>query len=315
MTVNISDYRSPEERLLNHKQIKKFPKEVRDVVVDLVNNYGIVYRLQKDGQHLLLYSGKENDRPFKVGAMRNPPAQLRYLRGWIEDHVPAYVEEKKEKATVDAIFKCAQGCKDASFTSVEEINAHYDKEHRDEPVEDLSEQEALDSHVEQGMAQGAPFQKEPEWVPYVSASGKQSQYIEVTKDSDPVVYRCTFEGCEFQRVGEARGLHLHEQVHTPEGQEIRRKAQHKGGQAMAQRFAEKRGDLAPRESVGTAVGALQTLASIYDCVVISKPEYAELTAKADPMLETALRDEVARLQQELDEVNAKMALAKEAFGL
>lgn len=300
---------------LLHKDIKRFPKPIRDIIVDLVSNYEVTHRVQKDGQHVLLYSGKEGERPLKVGAQRNPPATLRYLRDWIAEHVPDYYNDEKEQ-TVQATFKCTQGCKDAAFTSIEEINAHYAEQHSPEPtewVEPKAKPEdsswakekaiagiAAANEAGRQLGEAIKAHAEIEWVPYVyPSSGKTSEFLEQGVDVDPPILRCKAEGCDYQRVGKFTGAHLHENSHTSAGAKQREAARKKAADSR-------------RKAAGSnsqVREALEVLAAASGLVVMTEDEVLDTTECE------ALQAEVDRLRKELDEVNAKMALIREATGL
>lgn len=82
---------------LTHAKIRKFGKPVRDLLVLAVNTHGIDYRLQRDGQHVLLYSGRVGESPYKVSSSRPPEQAVEYLRTWLGEHVPDFEREESDE--------------------------------------------------------------------------------------------------------------------------------------------------------------------------------------------------------------------------
>jgi hypothetical protein len=59
--------------------MRKFPREVQDLVMYLVNTEGIRWR-DIDKIHLLLYPPDGKSRPFKIAAARPAEHQLQFIR-------------------------------------------------------------------------------------------------------------------------------------------------------------------------------------------------------------------------------------------
>lgn len=67
---------------LTRKDLRKYPKEVADAVLEAVNERGVHYRLI-DGSHMRLYNGKRGEPPFQLAASREAKYTLQYLRSWM----------------------------------------------------------------------------------------------------------------------------------------------------------------------------------------------------------------------------------------
>lgn len=84
---------------LEMRLLRKFDERVARMMMDLVNTYGVRFRIQKDGQHVLLYPLNEfnQSRPFKVGAHRPGVQGMEHLEKWVKDAVtPALVTSQAE---------------------------------------------------------------------------------------------------------------------------------------------------------------------------------------------------------------------------
>lgn len=65
---------------ITRKDMTKFPREAQDLVLHLVNNEGIRWRIA-DHNHILLYPPDGVGRPFKISSSRPAEATNRYIRG------------------------------------------------------------------------------------------------------------------------------------------------------------------------------------------------------------------------------------------
>lgn len=270
--------RKATEDTLKHSQIKKFDREVRDAVLTLVNTYGVPYRLQRDGQHLMLYTGKQGERPFKVSASRPAQQQLAYLVPWLVENYPEINIEsapKKETAYGVHLFEDSDGngkCRVCGF------------ERDDGRAEHISGEEPSGFEV---------FERE-EWEPFVYQSGKQSEFLEVSTKEKRL--RCIVEGCGYTKEGSFTGIHLHEAIHSGEFEEITRKS------AETRKVKQER-------KVEVLAEALDILLKPHGYVAVRAEDVAEQKEVE------SLRAENERLRKELDEIKAKFDLAREAFGL
>lgn len=68
-----------EVKPLRPKDLRAFHKKVRTVVLALVNDNNLRWRMP-DGQHLFIYPPDGTSRPFKVSAHRRDDATLNFLR-------------------------------------------------------------------------------------------------------------------------------------------------------------------------------------------------------------------------------------------
>lgn len=84
---------------LEMRALRSFDERVARMMMDLVNTYGVRFRIQKDGQHVLLYPLNEynRSRPFKVSAHRPGVQGMEHLEKWVKEAVtPALVVSQAE---------------------------------------------------------------------------------------------------------------------------------------------------------------------------------------------------------------------------
>lgn len=351
--------RAGAEQILKHGQMKKFKREVRDVILTLVNEHGVEYRLQKDGQHIFLYSGARGERPFKIAAMRPVTQQMRFLVPWVREHFPHIDLESgkaKDSDEEDKPFSCTEGC-DEKFATVEETNEHLAEVHPPEEAEVIEPtfwanktvpQSGYTGPVPEGAPPVAPEEDEMDvpkpsevfpvkasqtaagpvphkdpfvesqekaakrkivieeleadgWERYVYPTAGPSEFFMV-RGGDSLM--CTADGCEYTRDGGSfAGVHLHEYTHTDKHEEMLRT----GAETRKVNAAIK---------VERAFESVTFLAQQYGFVVMTKEEADRFksTGKTLRDLEAA-QAEIERLQNIVSEQEAKIALAKEAFGL
>lgn len=88
-------------------QLRRFDRRVARRVCALVNEMGLRYRLDGDGNHLYLYPPDHEEgnefsyRPFKVGTHRPAEVQIRYLEQWVTDYVEPYLADAASQAPAD----------------------------------------------------------------------------------------------------------------------------------------------------------------------------------------------------------------------
>jgi len=107
-TLSQSSVRRPEKRhgleetKIDIRDLRKFDRSVSRMVTDLINTYGIRYRIQSDGVHVLLYPLGEYDPSergarHKVSASRGAVQTLEWLEKWCQKYVaPALVNKQAE---------------------------------------------------------------------------------------------------------------------------------------------------------------------------------------------------------------------------
>jgi hypothetical protein len=352
--------RDAEERL-DHRHLKKFKREIREAILLLVNQHGVEYRLQADGQHIFLYSGVRGERPFKIAAMRPVNKQMGFLVPWVREHFPhvdlASGKVKGETAYGIHLFepnsdeppKCKvcgferedgraehiaqdEGTSEGTETDptieptfwanktvpqsgyigpVPEDAAHpveeeqmevptpkqvFDPEKREQEFAEALEgdpdpfvqsQEKARQHketVDSLAAQGW------EWYTYPTAG--PSEFFMVKGDE----LRCTAVGCGYAKTGSFAGVHMHEAHHTGKAEEMRLLA------------LETKRTKAEQQAAMLAE-TLDILLRPHGYVAVRR-EDVQWVKEAQ-----ALREERDRLQAELNELQAKFDLAREAFGL
>lgn len=76
---------------IEERSLRKWDRDVRQMIMMLVNQFGVKHRIQKDGVHIMLYPPDGSTRPFKAAASRPPKTQMRYLERFAQEHVPASI--------------------------------------------------------------------------------------------------------------------------------------------------------------------------------------------------------------------------------
>lgn len=288
--------RDTEERL-DHRHLKKFKQEVRDAILLLVNEHGVEYRLQADGQHLMLYSGARGERPFKIAAARPVARQMQLLLPWLREHFPeidlATGKSGKGETTYGIhLFEPNSDepphCKVCGFEKDDGRAEHVVEVPK--PTDIFPpKKESMTTLTEEDEAE---LLESEGWEPYVYPTAGPSQFFLVKGDR----LRCIAPGCDYTKEGSFAGVHLHEARHTGDYDR------------MALRAAETRRTRQERQE--------SMLAETLD-ILLTPHGYAAVKKEDAALIKEAalLREERDRLQKALDELQAKFDLAREAFGL
>lgn len=77
-----------EYETVDRRSLTKFDKRVSGVIMHIVNNLHVKYRMP-DSTHVLLYPPDSTDRPFKVSASRPAEASLRFITDFTNDYCGA----------------------------------------------------------------------------------------------------------------------------------------------------------------------------------------------------------------------------------
>lgn len=315
--------------ILTHNKIRKFQRPYRDILLPLCNSGRVRYTIQKDGQHILLYSGKEGESPFKVSASRPPEQGVPYLMRWIDENVEGWSADqaKAKNGEVKPLFKCRYDC-DEAFHSPEEINEHYETVHHHAVVGDALV-EAMDKRdveevadmIEQGDAAGrtvgvskasdrvqqteeayqAWVEAEPkpetaeDWRPYIyRKTGKPSIFEYDAAHPEPLRLRCT--KCDFTREGNVRGVHLHEAKHDGTASEHAAAA----GKSRADNAAQRK---------QFKIQAVTYLAEEAGLVVMTKEDAKALRDSGSAKTQAELK----ATRKELDDLKARLHLMQQAW--
>lgn len=190
-----------DQSALSRGDLRKYPREVADVLLEAVNTYGVPYRLI-DGNHIRLYCGDREVIPFKASASREGKYTLPYLTSWLDEHWPAWAEREKE-----------QQQQQETEESLVALQAHFGG--GAEETEEKPEQQ----------------EPEPEWVEYRNSRGKSYGF-----ETDGSRYRCRECG---HSMGTSRGLHLHAVMHSDKHEEhVRKSAEAKRAKSEERRLRE-----------------------------------------------------------------------------
>lgn len=91
------------ETTVTVKELKGIPRKTAAILMRLINNHNVRYRIQQGGGHVFLYDGSQQTHPYKISASRPEETTLRYLNEWIEEHVPAYFEREVTATDVEML--------------------------------------------------------------------------------------------------------------------------------------------------------------------------------------------------------------------
>lgn len=175
----------PSSPSIGAKDLNGFPRPVAKVIIEAVNQHGVVYR-KLDGTHIRLYCGDRNIVPLKIAGVRPAEHTLRYLLPWLEENIPTW---STRDVTADSIKDLA-----AVVNTSPEVDSS--------PAADTG-----------GDSQAAEEEQDTstQWVDHKYGF-----------ETDGTNYRC--KTCGWTRE-DARGLHLHADKHeNPEAIQKRAEA-------------------------------------------------------------------------------------------
>lgn len=257
------------------KNLRSYHRDVQALLMDLINNHGVGYRIQ-DGNHILLYSGQESStlRPFKVASARRPEGQMRYLSKWALEHVPSYA------ASLESAASTAEQVEESPPVAPEVLTVAAE-EPQPTPEPEVSEyHEAATEYAK--------------WVTYVNSEGRENTGYE----TDGTTIRCReCVGTDTEYVTtDARGLGGHTRVHHSEtapmwSDEARAKA-------VATRAARAR-----EKKIEAAVGLIAEALGVETETTALENRIEELT------------EELAAANKRADDAEAKLALMREALNV
>lgn len=83
------------QRIDVQRQMKRYQREVKDLVAELVNVYGIRFKTI-DGDHMFLYPPDGHSRPFKIASQRDPAQQVTIIHNqFIKRYMPEWRSESR----------------------------------------------------------------------------------------------------------------------------------------------------------------------------------------------------------------------------
>jgi hypothetical protein len=297
---------------LDKRQLRKFDDRVARMVMSLVNEHGVPYRMQKDGVHVLLYplNNAHGGRPYKVGEARGAEQTMAYLETWVTEAVtPALVASQAE--LLAAKFN--------DPTKVRRIRKDQSQETQatQEPQETTPSQEATESPESDATPRVAvedrkhPFQPDPvDPVAYAAlpegASPQPEGYIRATArgernsnrgeplnwwvKEDGSHYKCMF--CDYE-AETLYGKAAHMRMHTMSAEQ-RSELSGRAGAAKNE-----------RKKIEAARMSLLMLAEITGVSLTDDEKYAvqadKLKVQADK-----LKREIENLAEQLTKVTAKL---------
>lgn len=305
---------------LTQKDMRAFPRRVRDLVLTLVNEYHIRFRMQ-DGGHMLLYGPNPETGAQKVSASRGEEQSVKWLTKWANENVPNYEQQAVPPKTV------------ARKRAASEMGTKLVAE---------AAKKAAAARAE------ATAQPERNWL--VSAKGRVYKYLYFEGETDKSPIRCAFineDGSQCDYVTDnRRGVHLHEGMHTGLSQVITAKGIEKAKATRAAKRAQAQAKAEELASGGTVeVSSPEEAKAVLDEIAPAGPTPAEVHAaaaltKAEEGIKRqevreaielvagmlgveftssvevqALKSEIARLKAENDDLHARLELVKETLGL
>jgi hypothetical protein len=82
----------------------KIGRKTKKILCELANSHGVKMRVTHDGNHVLLYNGDTQERPYKISSSRPEETTLTYLKRWIADNVPDYDKPKPKPAPTPLVM-------------------------------------------------------------------------------------------------------------------------------------------------------------------------------------------------------------------
>lgn len=246
------------EPRITPKDLGRIPRKVATLICELVNDYGVRYRVPGNSNHVLLYNGDSKSQPFKVSQHRPEEHSLQFIHTWIKDNVPDY--GKKPTTPTKAVVG-------------------------ESDIKALAE--AINTGPS-GAAKVVPTLEKVDTTgrkPVVDGDGKNLGY-----DTDGTLFYC--RQCDYSRPNR-QGFHLHTQSHDPERMA---KVASAGGQANS---------LKRQQREVMVASAFDVLADHLGFKVVDK--------SVDPAEVVALKQQVADLKTERDDLKARLDLMREAL--
>jgi hypothetical protein len=309
-----------EQPRIERRALRAYNADLADMVLTAVNEYHVKYRITA---HSVILFPPDGTQPYAVNA-RNGDRQVKAARAWFVRHcIP-------EDLSIKQAAKPAPSTKPVDTDAIRELAETIDSEEHLPKLEEPAKAEKPEKPVKPAMAaeKAAPAPAQPEpatpqpdskgWVPYLLDQGKPHQkthpfYLFNTKTGQ---VKCTIDG---EILAGTRSTGGHTRTHHTDTTTLwGAKAKEKGIQTY---FTNK-----ARGQVEEAIGLLHTAMGIQP-----KGDDAELIAERDKLasektvLQTEskqlkdankqLTDELAALKTKFADMEAKVALAREAFGL
>lgn len=289
-----------EKPRLNPRDIKVYDRRVVRALCELVNTYGVEYRIMKNSHVILIApnaTGKEIDERCKTSPSRAPENQLNMIERWAQKYIrPAKVEE-------------------AATVLAEKFNDPSKRSHEKAPVKAEQARVVREPKAEPQAAQAkpeaapAPVPRNAETPPagfhqHISQRlGENSNWWEADEGGH---WLC--KSCDFEVRGESlRGSGPHQVVHL-ESAEQRQERSRNAGQARDNERAGKR---------QRARNAIKFLADEYGIELVDDRQGAKASREVETLERKVakLEAKLAEVTTERDELATKLAMAKEVFGL
>lgn len=313
--------REVERPRLERNQVTGFHKDVQDIMLTAVNEFGCRFRMNVGRAGGVMLYAPDGSAPIKVMPRKSDMAFLPQLRRWFIQHIAkdeqavrkartALAEEPEKKAAPLEVVTEAAVRDLAAELNGPEHQAQEKKSAPEKPAESLAPSPAAPAQPatrDAEMREAAINQKEqpdlqvPEadWVPHLVAGGAESPYFETLMVGDVKWYRCKLciDTDHNLLTTVARGLGGHARTRHTDTTSLydRDSAEKKYDTRKFNRLKEE--VTAGLDLIAKAVG----LDSQADRVV-------ELEKK-----NTALQARVEKAEAERDNLQAKLDLMKEAF--
>lgn len=296
---------------LDMRQLRKFDDRVARMMTDLVNTYGVPFRIQRNGVHVLLYplNNAFDGRPHKVGAARGAEQSMKHLEEWVKEAVtPALVASQAEMLaarfndpTKVRRMRRAEAPEDAASEAPQQAQETSSPEVDQEPT---VEPEAAQIEIPEG------YDVFPEGVDptppegYVRAVSTRGDAINWWMKEDRSHFICMWRDYETDQLQHSAA---HMRKHSMTAEE----------KAAAARLGNQ-GRVANRRAQA-ATEALRTLAEIAGVTIttgeVKAPDTSKLEAEVE-RLRTALgkaEERLVKAVSDRDEALARVALIKEAM--
>lgn len=274
---------------INVTDLRKFDNRVARMIAELVNTYGIRYRLS-DGVHVFLYGLDGESRPRKVSASRPAERTLGYIEQWVKEFVTPYLVATQAEALAARFNDPTKKVRTRKTTAT---------------VVPEPTPEPAAPQIESSQAQQAP---EPEPTSEGEAPPEGYEQWILVKNGEPgnwwkkIGYdEWVCKSCGHRVYGTLLGAGSHQRMHTMTAEQ-RQQASHDAAMGRNAKVEGRR---------KRAKNAIEFLAEEYDIPLAN--------TKADKKLEAAerrvadLEAKLAKVTQDRDEIKARLDLMREAL--
>lgn len=301
------------------RDLRAYHADLQEVILLAVNQYGVKYRLANS--QCMLYAPDGVSKPFIVHA-RNSQREVKSLRIWFAQHVLGVDDQgnptnplvkgaeallRDVVARQDKVDKeTRQELADVAVEQLEELARAVNDpaEHPEKKAAKKAASKKAAAQPEKAEGEGSVTEPDGEWVTYVNHKGVENPLFE----TNGTRYRCReCIGTDHPYDSESRsGIGGHTRMWHRDRENLH------GPEARTKAVETSRVNKVTED----VKAAIDLLAGAVGITIADRSAEAELRIEVDNLTEQLLAAEASRdeWKKRAEEVEAKMALAKEFFG-